>query len=65
MRMVMTPLLPGTLVAGALDLDVGVLVPLAAISVRTTVLAPLARPGRQIAVLVLDLESSTALTTTF
>ena len=28
--MMVTPLLPGTLVAGALDLDVGVLLPLAA-----------------------------------
>ena len=36
--MVMTPLLPGTLVAGALDLYLGVLVPLAA----AYVLAPLA-----------------------
>ena len=59
--LMVTPLLPGTLVAGALDLDVGVLVPLAA----AYVLAPLARPGRQIAVLVLDLDSSSTLATAF
>ena len=38
-----TPLLPGTLVAGALDLDVVVLLPLLAV-----ILPPLTRPGRNI-----------------
>ena len=44
--LMVTPLLPGTLVAGALDLDVGVLLPPVAVP-----LPPLTRPGSDISIL--------------